>query len=312
MQFYYGVEGKYHDITSDVLNKCLVDGIIKIPAGDHNRALIFGDPVVNVLKNIKVVHGNGDEPKIYDATQAMEIVYPHEYKKLSRQEWWEQQGVLISDKQEQLRQIHNHLNFKYGSLNDEFPEQLMAITYIKPESTVLELGANIGRNTCIIAQILSDDRRLVTLESNPTHVEQVTCNRDLNNFNFNIEPSALSKRPLIQLGWDTKVVNGNEPLPHGHFKVNTIDWDSLRAKYNLEFDTLVADCEGALYYIMLDEPDFFKTFKTIIMENDYNNINHKNAIDENLLQRGFKCVYSRAGGWGPCAKNFFEVWQINN
>jgi len=282
MKFYYGIENQYVDITTKVLDNCLVNQTIAIPRGDVTRALIFGDPLPGILKHIKVINKINDEINtlIYDATQPIIIDYPYEYKKLSRQEWWDQEGCFITDKQQQLDNLHNYLKIEYGNIKEEYPEQLMAITYINPDDTVLEIGANIGRNTCIIAQILSDDKRLVTLECNPTHVEQLKVNRNKNGFNFFIESSALSKRPLIQRGWDTKV---SETIPDGYFKVNTIDWSNLQLKYNLQFNTLVADCEGALYYILQDEPDFLKDFKKIIMENDYYDLSHKQYVDSNLL-----------------------------
>lgn len=304
MKFFYGIENNYTDITTKVLDNCLIDGIVNIPSNDHARARIFGDPNPNILKHIKVESDKGIVK--YNDSEAISLVYPYEYKKLSRQEWWDQTGKFIEDKKQQLHALHDYLKIKYGNIKDELPEQLMSMKFINPEDTVLELGSNIGRNTCIIAQILSDDKRLVTMECNPTHVNQLRENRANNEFNFHIEPSALSKKSLIQRAWETKV--SDIVLP-GYFKVSTIDWTSLQNKYNLKFTTLVADCEGALYYILQDEPDLLQDFRTIIMENDYFNLSHKQFVDANLIQHGFSCKYKEAGGWGPCYDFFFEVWE---
>ena len=51
---------------------------------------------------------------------------------------------------------------------------------------------------------------------------------------------------------------------------------------------------------------------TIIMENDYKDILHKEYIDKVLKSSKFTCVYTEAGGWGCCYNNFFEVWKRNN
>ena len=94
----------------------------------------------------------------------------------------------------------------------------------------------------------------------------------------------------------------------GYSKVNTITFAELTEKYGIEFDTLVLDCEGAFYYILMDMPDIISNVRLIIMENDYNDASHKNYIDGVLRQNGFVVDYSEPGGWGYCANNFYEVW----
>jgi hypothetical protein len=144
------------------------------------------------------------------------------------------------------------------------------------------------------------------MECNVNTVKQLTENRDNNSMKFNIEPSALSKRPLVQKGWETYV---SDVVDAGYTKVNTITFNELQAKYNIEFDTLVADCEGALYYIFMDMPEILQKINMIIMENDYHNIDHKISVDNALTANGFEKAYSESGGWGPCQNRFFEVWR---
>ena len=114
--------------------------------------------------------------------------------------------------------------------------------------------------------------------------------------NFYVENTALSKRNLIQKGWDTIV--SDIVLPE-YKKVNTITYEQLNKKYNIQFDTLVLDCEGAFYYILQDMPEILNNIKLIIMENDYHDITHKNYVDDVLTKKGFKNIYTKAGGWGP-------------
>ena len=151
---------------------------------------------------------------------------------------------------------------------------------------------------------------LVTLECDPTSFEILLTNRNKNNFNFNTENCALSHRPLILSGWNSTPFDGLN-IPTGHIKVNTITFNFLEKKYNIKFDTLVVDCEGALYYILLDDPTMLNNIITIIMENDYFDISHKNRVDDIIKENGFKRIYSVCGGWGPCENNFYEVWRKN-
>jgi FkbM family methyltransferase len=196
------------------------------------------------------------------------------------------------------------LKLQNGSFHEEFPEQKMAVTYLTGHEKVLEIGANIGRNSLVIASVVGSDN-LVTLESDIRIAKQLKENRDINNFTFPIENSALSKRKLIQKGWNTEP---SDVLKRGYTWVNTINLEDLKRKYALDFDTLVLDCEGAFYYILMDMPEIINNIKLIIMENDYHHISHKNSIDTVLRANNFTNNYVEAGGWGCCMDRFFEVW----
>ena len=129
----------------------------------------------------------------------------------------------------------------------------------------------------------------------------------MNNLSFFAENSALSKRKLIQCEWVT--IPSDEVLP-GYHSVNIIDYYGLILKYGIQFDTLVLDCEGAFYYILLDMPEILNNINLILMENDYSNADHKIYIDSVLKEKNFNVIYlvDGCGGWGFCEHNFWEVW----
>jgi FkbM family methyltransferase len=205
-----------------------------------------------------------------------------------------------------INNLHSNLQIRYGNFNEELPEQKMAVRYLTGTEKVLEIGGNIGRNSLIIASILENANNLVTLESDSNISNQLTENRDLNNLKFHIENSALSNRKLIQKNWDT--IPSDKLLPDYNW-VNTIKFNDLQNKYNIAFDTLVLDCEGAFYYILMDMPEILNNINLIIMENDYHDISKKQYVDEILTQNKFKRDYVEGGGWGCCYNNFFEVWK---
>jgi FkbM family methyltransferase len=178
--------------------------------------------------------------------------------------------------------------------------------FVKETDTVLEIGGNIGRNSCVIASILNDDTRLVVLESCQKYADQLKENRDENYFNFQIEASALSKVPLIQKEWNTYV---GENVPDGYTKVNTITFDKLKEKYSLDFNVLVLDCEGAIYQILKDEETLLDNIETIIIENDFLEIDKKEFVHNFFKEKGFKLIWNQKGGWGPCYSCFFQVYQ---
>ena len=307
----YGSLYKTIDITQITLEKCKTANYIYIPAGDVIRASIFGDPLPGILKSIFVIEKESEIIKEIHVINdrdvlIIDICNSIMYKELSSVPFELKLYLGLVDNVDKLIKLHNKLQIRYGDFNSELPEQMMAINYITGNEKVLEIGGNIGRNSLIISSLLKDSRNLVTLESDAEIALQLIENRDINNLQFYIENRALSKRKLIQKDWDTIV--SDELLP-GYKQVNTITLEELKYKYNIDFDTLVLDCEGAFYYILIDMPEIVTNINLIIMENDYHNLEHKLYIDNKLREENFEVVYSQIGGWGPCYNNFFEVWK---
>jgi FkbM family methyltransferase len=296
MKITYGIIDSRIDVTEICLSKMIHNNIITIPNGDLNRAEYFTDPLIYIRK--KVFIDINDKLCEYDDSYIIKINIT-DYTITT---------INNNDINHKLASIHSKLQIKHGSFNEELPEQKMAVRYLTGNEKVLEIGGNIGRNSLIIGQMLkkNDNTNFVTLESDPNIAQQLQENRDLNNLNFLIESSALSKRKLIQKGWDTIE---SDTLLEGYQNVNTITLEELYAKYNIVFDTLVLDCEGAFYYILMDMPEILLNVNLIIMENDYWDINKKQYIDDILIKNNFYRDYFESGGWGPCYNNFFEVWK---
>jgi len=310
----YGSLYKTIDITQFVLDNCKTENYIYIPAGDVIRASIFGDPLPGILKSIFVIEKESKTVKDIHIIKDTDVLIIDlcnliMYKELSSIPFELKLNFGLIYNVDKLIKLHNKLQIRHGDFNSELPEQMMAINYITGNEKVLEIGGNIGRNSLIISSLIKDSKNLVTLESDSEIALKLIENRDINNLHFHIENCALSKRKLIQKDWNTIV--SDELLP-GYKKVNTITLKELNDKYNIEFDTLVLDCEGAFYYILLDMPELLNNIKLIIMENDYRNYDHKLYIDNKLREENFEVVYSHFGGWDntcPCYNNFFETWK---
>ena len=294
MNIQYGIDGHLLDVTAICEKKLLNrNNCIIIPSGDVKRAVLFSDPFVGVKKKIFITTKNGVNEYDDSVTVKIEKSTCH---------------VCVIDENdidEKISNLHAILNINYGTLNEELPEQRMAVRYLKGNERVLEIGGNIGRNSLIIASLLENSRNLVTLESDIRVAEQLKENRNLNGLHFHVECSALSKRKLMQNGWDTMPGNTLQP---GYSWVNTITYSNLKKKYMLAFDTLILDCEGAFYYILMDMPEVLSGVKLIIMENDYKIVDHKHYVDDVLRENNFRRDYVEIGGWGHCFDNFFEVW----
>ena len=311
LEIKYGVEGNYRDITKWVIRYCIIRNKICISKDDNLRAYVFGDHIPGVLKHIIFIDNVNGIERRYNHNEDIEYELNFRIDVDSEKELkWE---VLsgMHDIETKIKHIHNNINMIGGSLRDELNEQYMVLRYLDPKSKVLELGSNIGRNTCVISSILEDENQFVTCESDPTSVEVLKKNRFVNRFHFGIEDSALSYQKLIQRNW---VTIPSEEVLEGYFPVKTITFEELEDKYQIQFDTLVADCEGALYYICKDNENILNHIKTIILESDFYDESQKIYMMDVFDRRGFRRVYSESlRGHYPqfpkiCRDSFYEVW----
>ena len=292
------------DVTERCMYKLTLDNVIRIPSGDNARwklildnarSLILTDPYPGIFKKI-FISFDDKEFEIYDHFYEVNVDLSNNII----------ETFNVKELDTKLKDIHSKLQFNYGSLIDELPQQKMIVRTLSGNEKVLEIGSNIGRNSLVIASILQNLENFLTLESDTTIAEQLKNNRDLNNFNFYIENSTLSNRKLIQKDLD-KIPS--EVLLDGYNWVNTISLVELQNKYNIEFDTLVLDCGSVFYYILMDMPEILNNIKLIVMENYYLDISHKNYIDVVLKSKDFYRYYIEAGGPGPCYDNFLEIWK---
>ena len=295
MKIMYGTINRNIDVTEICLTKLLNNNIITIPSRESTRTSIFTDPQVGVLKKILILIDNSLTQYEHFYTIKINII-DYTIKIINDNE--------INDKTFDIQQ---KLKINYGTFNEELPEQRMVVRYFTGNEKVLEIGGNIGRNSLIISYILNqnNNNNFVTLETDEQIAEQLRQNKELNNLNFHIENSALSKRKLIQLGINTIE---SDTILEGYKSVKTITLDQLYSKYNINFVTLILDCEGAFYYILIDIPELLDNINLIIMENDYWDISKKEYIDSILIKNNFYRDYIETGGWGPCYNNFYEVW----
>jgi FkbM family methyltransferase len=302
--FFYGTDSTRTDVTELVYSKCVNNEVIFIPSDDIMRARIFGDPAWGFHKYLFIEDSFGETKRYTSQSNIYIDLYRGKLYIVDDIP----ENVLSQNFEGKLKCIHSKLKITHGDFtSNEYPEQCISARYIKGQEKVLEIGGNIGRNTLVISSLLNDSSNLVSLECDTPSYHKLIEHKNLNNLKFGVENSALSARPLIQKGWDTIP---SEELLDGFTRVNTITLQGLKEKYPIEFDTLVLDCEGAFYYILMDYPEILDGIKLIIMENDYHDFSHKEYIDNTLKENGFVTVYSEGNGWGPCKDNFYEVWKL--
>jgi hypothetical protein len=176
---------------------------------------------------------------------------------------------------------------------DELDEQLLIAKFLPPESIVLELGArNAYASRCINKKISIKTNQL-SVEPNEEFRNKL---EDLSKkLNFKIFIGAISNKELYlndifihlkkEKDQEGPLYYKSSEIKNGP-KINTIKYDELLKKYNLKFDAIIADCEGALPKIFEENPKLFKELKYLQLEWDWG----KKSCEEfrnKLLQNNF-------------------------
>ena len=184
------------------------------------------------------------------------------------------------------------------SLKVEDGSRYLINKYVTSDMKVLELGARYGTVSVCLNYLLNEPvTQLLCVEPDNTVINSLKKNRDINNCEFNIFNGAISKNELYccynGCGWETKTYI--EP-PSGlkSIKISTLPIDKIQETYNIQFDCLLADCEGFLLQFITENDDFFNNLKCVIYEEDCN-ISHPinnsyidyNIVENFLLSKGF-------------------------
>lgn len=311
LTFIYGTDEKNINITSKVYSSFVFDNYIVIPSDDNVRAKFFSDPCFGIVKKIYII-GLQNTMTVFDQTHDIFIDTRTNAFVIDKNIQRKLIMKPFEDPVKKLQNLHRFLTLKQGSMKHEFPEQCMLVQFLTGCEKVLEIGGNIGRASLVIASLLENGNNHVVLESSTVISEHLKTNRNINDFVFHVENAALSLRPLIQKGWNTIQ---SDVLLKDYTSVPIISYNDINKKYNIEFDTLVLDCEGAFYYILQDFPDMLDSLQTIIVENDYKIVEHKKYVDDMLIKGGFNCVFTKQGEAEarllqfPFVENFYEVWK---
>lgn len=208
--------------------------------------------------------------------------------------WYKNYGIHYQDTRMRLSEYHKRINISYGDLREELVEQYLAMKYISSTDVILEIGGNIGRVSCLLSTIIDNGRNLLVLECDNLSYKKLLQNKIQNNLHFNIENKALSNIDLYQLGWNTYTIDEAKNLDDESFsqlqKVESITLDEINKKYNIIFNTLIIDCEGAFYYIIQSFPNILNNICKIIIENDYPTWDRKQFVEDILLKHNFETI----------------------
>ena len=181
-------------------------------------------------------------------------------------------------------------------LNSERDEQLLATQYVDENSKgVLELGARYGTVTCAISTKLRNRPVLVSVEPDYRVWDTLDKNLERNHAVAHLVKGTITRNPqgINAAGYSTNTYDVE--------KSQIANWtlEQIMEKYNLQFDTLVADCEGFLEKFLDENPRLYDELNTIIFEADMESVCNYSRIRWMLHKHGMREVH---GG-------FQNVWK---
>ena len=194
--------------------------------------------------------------------------------------------------------FRNEYGHEINHLYTERTEQLQAERYIPANAVVLELGARYGTVWCVINRRQSNKLNQVSVEPDARVWDALERNRYCNSCSFHIVKGVVSKK---KLALNTNVPDGycTQTKASEDSSLTCLTLDEVQEKYNLCFDTLVADCEGFLESFMDENPVLYTQLVRILFEKDCPDRCNYDKIKEQLVLHGFKCLVDET----------HEVWQ---
>jgi FkbM family methyltransferase len=188
---------------------------------------------------------------------------------------------------------------EYSSKDTERIEQETCDKFINNDDIVLELGSRYGTLSCLLAK---KSKFLVSLDPDVEAVNVCKKNMERHNVKFEALHGILSKESQkIVLtdypdGYGKYTEKGESDIPNFSIK-------ELENKFDLQFNTLVADCERCM--------------EQVLNENDISNIRKICFETDRPYSCNYDNVYSilRKNGLKRHEKNdndFYQVWIKNN
>lgn len=149
----------------------------------------------------------------------------------------------------------------------EAEERALIKRYLKPEDSVLELGACIGAVSCTTNKLLKDKTRHVIVEGNPKLIPYLEKNKQINDCGFTILNRAASQEESVTFFLsDEFIVGGTTQRKSPHpVTVQGSSLDDLDQEFG-PFTALIMDIEGAEADVIPPAVDFLKKCRLVVVE----------------------------------------------
>ena len=173
----------------------------------------------------------------------------------------------------------------------EKQEQTLVKQYISANDVVLELGARYGSVSCCINSKLKCKTNQVVVEPDDRVWAALERNKVVNKCEFNIIKGFISGKKLDLTNLDDYHGGyGSTFVENSDSKIPSFTLQEIEDTYGLNFNVLVADCEGFLEVFFDENPDFYDNLRLIIFEADYPDKCDYNKIKNTLKSKKFKKI----------------------
>ena len=164
--------------------------------------------------------------------------------------------------------------------NVEEVEQGLCKRHIKKDDVVLELGARYGTLSCLVNRMIDDKKNHYVVEPDSKVWSALEDNRKINNCDFNIIKGVIGKEKykLEGRGYAMRTTTDSS---YGISQIDNYDIPDV------EFNTLIADCEGYMEVFYNENKNFFKNISKIIMECDCPDICDYDKLLKEFSSLGF-------------------------
>ena len=144
-------------------------------------------------------------------------------------------------------EIRDSKNNLVNILSIEKEEQDLANQYILENDVVLELGARYGSVSCVINSKLNNKYNQVVVEPDNRVWTALENNKQQNNCYFNIVKGFISNKKLDLINLNVCLDGyGSTFIENKNTIIPSYTLNEIKMQYNLNFNVLVADCEGFL------------------------------------------------------------------
>jgi len=164
--------------------------------------------------------------------------------------------------------------------------------FIKEDDVVLELGARYGGTSIAINQILKDKKKQVSVDPDSRVWESLETNKKNHQCEFIIIKGTISNKPQKIIKESRKFDDNNdwatytEECREGHGTERAVNYPLPL----LNFNVLVADCEGFLETFYDENKNMFPYLRLIIFEKDRPDFCNYDRLINEFKMLGFKCI----------------------
>ncbi|HVM62077.1 MAG TPA: FkbM family methyltransferase [Verrucomicrobiae bacterium] len=149
----------------------------------------------------------------------------------------------------------------------EAEERAFVRAFVRPNDTVLELGACLGIVSCVTNKILANKSKHVVVEGNPFCIPTIHRNRELNQCGFLVENCAVSnQRDAVFYLHPVYIVGGTTQRATARaVRVPSRSLVDLNSRYG-PFTVLIMDVEGSELDLLEASTEALAGYRLVIVE----------------------------------------------